>query len=231
MKCILLSLLWILACTDAQPKQTDTASVATNTDPTSCFEKYAGKLDELLTRDDIISVYSTDIENAQKNYLRAVPAAYQACIYEWESNRTRTIKVTGREMTIPSPNRIGVANLSFYGEKIKDPLAYFKNAHRTPTEEEKTYMQQEMTKKLEEEELSAPQKETGTKLTTSVMDKIQFEAVEGIGDAAAWDFMDSALVVLTGRTKFKIIVDISDAKEENLAIAKKLAILVLKKCS
>lgn len=40
----------------------------------------------------------------------------------------------------------------------------------------------------------------------------------------------SAPVVLSGTAKFSVFVDIGDHFEENLVIAKQLAILVLKKC-
>lgn len=228
MKSIFLYILWMAACTDTQPSQRD----ATSTAPplgSFCFEKYIDKLDELL-RADILSIHIAGMQEAELKYSRIGPVAYHVCMYEWESERTSTVKIGPYETTIPKPNRIGIGGLSTYGEKIKDPLIYFKNAHRTPTTEEIVTMRQKMQEEMVKKGLSTSEEETGDKLISSVADKIQFSPVDGLGDAAAWDHMDSALVVLVDRTKFKVIVDTSDDAEKNQALAEKLARLVLKKC-
>lgn len=230
MKSIFLYILWLAACTDTQPSQKEAISTVPPPDLSSCFEKYIDKLDELLTRADILSIYTAGMQDAEMKYPRIGPASYHVCTYEWKSERTSTYKVGSYETTIPTPNRIGIGALSTYGEKIKDPLVYFKNAHRTPTAEEKAKMYEMMEEEMKERGSTDAEAKSGTRLTGTIADKVKFTPVEGLGDAAAWDYMDSALAVLVGRTKFKVIVNISDDARENQALAEKLARLVLKKC-
>lgn len=51
------------------------------------------------------------------------------------------------------------------------------------------------------------------------MDNIQFTEIVGIGDAAGWDHMFSALAELEGKVSFEISVK-SDDLDENFALAK-----------
>jgi hypothetical protein len=140
------------------------------------------------------------------------------------------MKVGQQEIDVKRPNKIGIGCLRTYKERIKDPLAYFNNAHRTPTKEDIAEYQKIAKKKMEEEGLTSDQQKIGSDITTPFLDKISFTAIDGLGDAAAWDHMDSALVILVGRIEFKIYVEFSDQVEENQALAKKLAKIVLAKC-
>lgn len=184
----------------------------------------------MLTKEDILTVYASIPANTDYKYSRSAPLDYQTCEYQWDSDRTYMMKVGAREVEVPRPNKIGIGLLSTYGEKTKDPLAYFKNAYRTPTAEEIAEFQKMAKKKMDEEGMTAPEQQAGKDLTSTLADQISFTSIEGIGDAAAWDHMDSALVVLVGRTKFKVYVEVSADVEANQQLAKKLAKLILAKC-
>lgn len=205
-------------------------SVEASVSPSSCFEKFVGKLDKMLTREDVLSIYPSVSGKAEYKYSLTGPVEYHSCMYQWDSERTSLTKVGSREIQVPKPNKIGIGNLSFYGDRIKDPLAYFSNAHRTPTAEEKAEMQKRMKEKMKEKGLTTSQKETGTNLTVLLSDQISYTTIGGLGDAAVWDHMDNALVILAGRAKFKVYVEISGNMEENQGLAIKLAKRILAKC-
>lgn len=199
-------------------------------DPTPCYAAYTGKLDQLLTLEDIRAEFPTLPAETAHKYLTTLPGYLQASEHTWPSDRSYTVAMGDQQLTVPKPNRIGVGGLSVYGEKVKDPKATFLNTYRTPTEEEKAYYQKLLQEKMEEEELSDSQQNAGKDLTTTLGDKVTFLAVEGIGDAAAWDIMDSALVILVARAKFKVIVNISEDPAVNIDLAKRLARRVFRKC-
>lgn len=214
----------------AIPGSHDASSCFKPTAPPSCFEKYADRLDEWLTREDIVSIFPGLPAEAAINYSRNVPIAYRSSVYQWKSDRFSISFVGSREVRSPRPNKIGVGHLSVYGDRVKDPLTYFRNAHRTPTAEEKSELQQRMKTKMEEKGLTSSQKGAGTTLTAALSEQILFTNVEGLGDAAAWDHMDHSLVILVGRVRFKVFVEISGNVEDNQELAIKLAKKILEKC-
>lgn len=221
---------WLLSGSNVKWVQLGSFSVENSISPSSCFEKYVGKLDKMLTKEDILFLYPSVSGKTEYKYSRIGPVEYHSCMYQWDSERTFVTKVGSREVQVPKPNKIGIGSLSFYADRIKDPLAYFKNAHRTPTVEEKAEMQKRMKEKMEEKGLTTSQKETGTNLTVSLSDQISFTTIGGLGDAAVWDHMDNSLVILAGRAKFKVYVEISGNVEENQGLAIKLAKRILAKC-
>lgn len=231
LKLLFLMAFTILACGDAKPTNAEKLSASiTPHESIFCFEKYVNKLDELLTEADIRSVYPAAASFAEYDYVRVGAIQFHTCLYQWDSDRTYMMKVGKQEIVVPRPNKIGIGCLSTYKDKIEDPLAYFKNAHRTPTKEELAEYQKMSREKMEEEGLTSSEQQIGKEITSPFLDKISFTSIDGIGDAAAWDHMDSALVILVGRAVFKLYVEVSGDDEGNQQIAQKLAKIVLAKC-
>lgn len=230
MKLLVLWSACIMSCTPATSTSSETPASENTPSNGSCFDPYVGKLDELLTKAEIQSVYPSVDDHAEYEYSRIGSIDYQVCQYQWDSDRTYMMKVGAQEISVAKPNKIGIGCLRTYRDKIEDPLEYFKNAHRTPTKEELAQFQEMTKKKMEEEGMSEAEQKTGEAITTPFLAKISFTAIEGLGDAAAWDHMDSALAILVGRVEFKIYVEVSADEEENQELAKKLAKIVLAKC-
>ncbi len=225
--------LWILlllfACNTRSPniEASPSKGLAVNS---SCFDKYADKLDELLTKNEILSVYPTVSALAEYQYSKVGPVDYHICQYEWQSDRSYMMKVGQQEIVVPRPNKIGVGFLRTYNESIKDPLVYFNNAHRTPTKEEMAEYEKMAKKQMDKKGLTEGEQKIGKEITTPFLEKISFTTIDGLGDAAAWDHMESALAILVGRIEFKIFVEISEDVNQNQELAIKLAKIVLAKC-
>ncbi|GAB2775947.1 hypothetical protein GCM10027275_18870 [Rhabdobacter roseus] len=201
-----------------------------------CLFEYQTRLDQLLTKDEIAQHFPEDLSKATYKYeTKYAPVNYQQAIYTWPSERIRKLKIGDRTMEVPSHNRLGVGDISQY-KPDQNALNIFKSSYRTLTEEEKVKAREAMQEGLEKhtkddgKKLSDTEKKAGNTLGGSLTDMAQFDSFEGIGDAAAWDAMDRALIVLKGRTVFRIYADVSADPQENKALAKKLAEVVLAKC-
>lgn len=198
-------------------------------DPTPCYAAYAGKVDKLLTLEDVRAEYPSLPAETEHQYLTSLPVYLQASEYLWPGDRTDTVSVGGRTYAVAKSNRIGIGGLEIYTDEVKDPKAKFQNTYRTPTEEEKAEYQKRLQEKMEEEGRSESQRKAEY-MATTLFDHVKFMPVEGIGDAAAWDIKESALVILVARAKFKVIADISDDPAVNIDLAKRLARRVFRKC-
>jgi hypothetical protein len=54
--------------------------------------------------------------------------------------------------------------------------------------------------------------------------------VENVGDSAVWSHINNSLIVLAGKAKFTVFVDVSDIHQENVDLSEKLAKIILDKC-
>jgi hypothetical protein len=210
------------------PSWTSSTSVAG--DPTPCYAAYQGKLDELLTLDDIRAEFTTLPADVEHAYLTTLPTDLQASQFTWPSDRTDSITMGGRTYTVAASNLIGIGGLSIYKDDVKDPKAKFLNTYRTPTEAEKAYYQKALQDTMEAKGMTESQQRAGQSLGATLADNVKYMPIDGIGDAAAWDVMESALVILVSRAKFRVIVDISDDPAVNLDLAKRLARRIFRKC-
>lgn len=195
----------------------------------SCFTKYADNLDEMLTKKDILKHYKADFEKAEIDYDTIMSSKYSSVMYSWDGAESRTERfvVNGNDYG-PKSNQIGVGSLDFYDDEF--PIKEFEAIHHTMTEEDMANARKAINKELGKVTDNEQTKKTGKKVGKSIMSKIKFDTIEGVGDAAVWDYFDGCLTVLKGRAVFSITVDVSDDHAVDLELAKKLANEVLAKC-
>ena len=202
----------------------------------SCIMSYQTKYDQLLPLDVIQKHYNVPAK-AKKKYVSGVMGKkYDRDTYEyvWDSKRIQKMKLMGREMEVPSPNRIGlkwVGSTLFTIMKKATPIESFKAFYRNTTAKEK----EEAFKKAGEEMKKKGYDEKTTKTATSMAKELSshevvFKEIAGIGDAASWQIKNKQLTVLVGKITFQVMVEISENDDENLTLAQKLAQEVLNKC-
>ncbi len=198
-----------------------------------CLFEYDQKLDELLTKEMINQVHTLPAE-AEKEYSKVVKG-YHKMEYSWKTDRIKKLKVGNMNIDVPVSNRIAVGSMKQYKED-QDALKLFKMSYRTPTKEEiektKAYLDKQLDKyeNKEGEKLTDTQKNVGKGVSGGMMDNIKINPIEGIGDAAAWDATDNALIVLIGKTEFKVYAELGEDQAANQEIAKKLVQGILAKC-
>ncbi len=212
-------------------------AASTVADVSACILSYQTKIDQLLPLEVIKKHYTSDMSKAKKKYdFRPEAKKHDKDTYEytWESGRSRKMKMMGRDMDVPSPNRIGlkwVGSGLFMITRKATPLESFKAFYRNTSAAEKETAFKKTGEVLKEKGYDAKTTKTATNMAKELSaDDIIFKEVAGIGEAASWRIKEKELTVLVGKITFQIVVDISTNDEENLSIAKKLAQEVLNKC-
>lgn len=206
-------------------------------DASACILSYQTKLDQLLPLEVIKKHYTGDMSKAKKKYdFRPEAKKHDKDTYEynWESGRSRKMKLMGQEMDVPTPNRIGLAWVGsdlFMITRKATPFESFKAFYRNASAAEKEAAFKKAGEVLNEKGYDAKTTETATSMGKELSaDEIIFKEISGIGEAASWRIKEKELTVLVGKITFQVIVDISANDEENIVISKKLAQEVLNKC-
>ncbi|MFC5410922.1 hypothetical protein ACFPMF_16500 [Larkinella bovis] len=198
-----------------------------------CILGYQTKMDQLLPLAIIQKHYKGDLSNAELKYRKSDPKYAKRDTYEyiWKSGRIRKMTVAGRQMEVPDDNRIGLAWINEVDTKrYPDPVTYFKSFYRTATEAEKQQAAALIDKKLKENGATKTGQAAGNAVGNTLISTQGYETIVGVGDAAAWDLTSSQLVVLKGRTTFKVTALTGTDVKANQELAKKLAAEVLTSC-
>ena len=217
-------------------KTENTSSETSGNGNESCIKEYMTKYDQLLPLELIKKHYDIPAQ-AKKKYVSGVMGKkYDKDTYEyvWENGRSRKMKMMGQEMDVPTPNRIGlkwVGSDLFMITRKATPLESFKAFYKNATAAEKEAAFKKAGETLKEKGYDAKTTENATNMAKDLSaDEIIFKDIAGIGDAASWRIKDKELTVLVGKITFQVIADIGTNDEENITLAKKLAMEVLNKC-
>jgi len=195
----------------------------------TCLINHAdnGTLDQILTEAMAMEVKG-GTEKPEADYVNSkyVPKGYQSIVYSWGGTRTKDMTVMGKTITINITD-----DISFGSVRQMNP-EYFDNSYRTPTEEDKQRMREQMAKALDTSAAAATEthKKAGSALVENMMDGMAYESVDGIGDDAAWDIKESKLIVLTGDVVFDVKVDLEFDWRSNMKRAIPLARKILAAC-
>ena len=195
----------------------------------TCLINHAdnGTLDQILTEAMAMEVKG-GTEKPEADYVNSkyVPKGYQSIVYSWGGTRTKDMTVMGKTITINITD-----DISFGSVRQMNP-EYFDNSYRTPTEEDKQRMREQMAKALDTSAAAATEthKKAGSALVENMMDGMAYESVDGIGDDAAWDIKESKLIVLTGDVVFDVKVDLEFDWRSNMKRAIPLAKKILAAC-
>ena len=165
---------------------------------------------------------------------------YLSCKFSWPSDRTMTVSVGDRSMTVPIENSVGIGFIKILTEeKLKSRgkdnyVHWFEDHHKNVTEEDMKSLEGDVDKKLEEEGLGEESKKAA-KSIMKMASNFTFTPVEGIGDMASYETNPKTssitLDVLHGEVIFGTTVDISEDREKNLEVAKAISKEILKNCN
>lgn len=202
-----------------------------SSESTACFEQFKTELMKMLTKDEIESAYQVDLADAElKSDIRDKYSPSASYKYYWpgDPDRSERLLSNGRDLG-PINYKIGAGDLEFYKEDSKYIIRQFKNGYDL-TDAKKAKAKEAINRELEKSGVDTKTKNTSKSISNSIIPELKFTPVEGIGDAAVWSHLHSSLIVLKGRTKFTVFVDVSDNHEEDIDLAKKLAKIILDKC-
>jgi len=208
-----------------------------NNQAQNCLLSYQDKYDQLLPLAAIQKHYKGDMGKAKKEYRVNTTPKYRnhdTYAYSWPSDRTRTMKLMGKDMTVPVSNRIGltwVGDDMFKIAKKKSDVESFRFFYRNLTQQELDEAFGQAEKQVQNKtNATKEQKAAGMGMAKEMAAATKFENVAGVGEAAVWELGDNELIVLFKGYTFQVIADVSKDKATNLELAKKLAAEVLVKC-
>ena len=158
--------------------------------------------------------------------------AFRAAGYTWETGRTMTTKVTG-DMKIPVSDTVTIGRF-----EVLDPesingtfVEHFRNQYQVPREQQQAELDAAVTKQLENESEAA---QSFGKGISNISKSINYQTIAGIGSAAVWQTNlkspDGMLNILHNNVTFTVVTNLSDNRDYNLEVAKKIALAVIDKC-
>lgn len=227
-----------LGCSGNDQSTTSVSESATpSISSASCVFDYQDKYDQLLPLESIQKHYDADLSTAKMKYQKSEKPEGQkrdSYIYSWPSDRTRIFKIGNNEMEMPVQNEIGIKWLGDDLYKIMNKenavasfKAFYKTVSQKEVEEALGKAEAEMAKN---EEIDEETKSQASDMAEGLSKGAEYQPVEGLADAAAWDVRDNALIILVGDRTFKVVTNVGESTEENKAIAIKLAGEVLGRC-
>ncbi|NJL15708.1 MAG: hypothetical protein HC913_23700 [Microscillaceae bacterium] len=255
----LLLLLFILnACKQADTKkagltEADAKKVeemVNNAGGEGCFIPYQAKACELLPVETIakilgVAVQEVELEDKMK-FLHGMGkdkdkpykgSGFATCEYAWKDQSGKKIKkiVMEQEFETPMTYLINVGRFT----PVKD-LAAFRFNYRTLTQQEKDEIakeaEKELDKRVAEGKNTKEQAGAAKDMASAFMKGREVIEVAGLGEAAVCIYTKltgnaAELVVYLNKNHFTVTVDMDTySKAQNLEIAKKIALEVLKKC-
>lgn len=192
-----------------------------------CLRDFEDKYDELITLEEMASVYAFNQEEAK---VAVSNRSYGHHTITWPSNRPdMTLNVAGRDMTLPDQNSMSVAVLNFFPDNLKigEARNRFDMGYKKLSQEELDLINKNLEKTPEENK----------EINKDLMDartKMNYAFIDNIGSSAWYKWNKNyggELAVLAGRSKFSVRIKISRDSVENLELSKKLAMLIVEKCN
>lgn len=208
----------------------------------SCLEEYAMKPCDLLDLNKVARIANVDpsILELKPPHEQLPKSSIRVCKYTWSTGRKTKAIVAGRPYELDADNDILIGMFKILDSeksKMKTPYtAWFDNAHRQMTEEESEKLRESAREKFNEDE-SKDILEVGNLLLDGVIDigkKDVYINVDGMGDRASARINgmspDVYLDILDKNLTFRIVVNVSNDKNENFELAKKLGAEILAIC-
>jgi hypothetical protein len=257
---ILFLFLSLWACTQTEQEQAGISKedadkveqLVGNTGGEGCFVPYQAKVCEVVPVETVARILGVDAKDVKaEDQMKSLHemgrnkdkpykgSPFASCSYTWKDPSGKTIKkyVKQLNMTLETPKTY---NISIGGFAPVQDLAAFKAEYRPLTQQELDEISNEagkqMDKRVADGKNTEPQADMAKDMAKAFMKGRDLAYVEGVGELAARVYTkltaDSAeLVVYQHKNRFTVTVDMdTNTREQNLEVAKKIALEVLKIC-
>lgn len=169
---------------------------------------------------------------------------YATCGYKWEKSNFEELKELRLEkmmamsfqkegegkasvsdiLELESPySLVYVGKFKTYKD-AKNAKDRFVQSHKVPTKEDMEHLKKEINKS---EELTEDQKEMGNDFSGEIGSNLEFKKIVGVGDIAFYDYLNKSVDVLLSDISFSVLIDSEKPLEENIDIAKNIAVEVI----
>lgn len=191
----------------------------------TCLLAYQQKYDALLPEEWVIRETGFDKQNMTTKYTKVMKPEHHSFTYKFTNKRRGKLRGLDREMELPDI-------VSVHSIKAMSPDQFTKSYRPVSDQEMQAAKDaaKDLTAGKTDEQKETIRKGSNTLLNTFKDISQGYEAVEGLGDNAAWNKVTYDLAVLQNGVKFEIKVDVSNDVEKNKAVAIQLAKALLTKC-
>jgi hypothetical protein len=193
----------------------------------ACLLAYAAQYDELLPLSLATAVTGLPAEQARTNYSKVLAdPAHHELQYSWPSERVRMVGLTGREMSVPRNDVMGLGGMQAQSRER------FLERHRPMTDEDRKAFDRAIETSDQEALQSEQAKNLASGFGGMIADITQaYRDVPGIGQAAAYNTAQSMLYVQDRGVTFYVLADLSDEDHDaNQAKAVEVARRVIARC-
>lgn len=156
------------------------------------------------------------------------------CRYSWSGGRQQSIQIGAMTMDVDTDDQVTLSNIR--PQEVDDPVQTFRFSHRTPDAEQQARMnaiaRERADEELKDKQLSDGAAEAVRSAAGSIASRIEWEAIEGLGDAAAWGGVGrfKLLDVLVGNTTFSIDAQVANAETDRRDAAVAVARAIVARC-
>lgn len=185
-------------------------------------------LDELLTLEMAAKLSGFEASKATKDYENKTGAMFgdenappRECNYLWDNGRTVNMKAGGKTMNLPKKDRVGIKSVS------NTSLKNFTRSYGVLTKEQKERASKKLVEEANKNQSNQVKTEAEEKMLdvgTGILNKLEPEVIEVVGEAATWYPNFSELNVFYRGLMFVLVVDISDDinlnKHKSIELAK-----------
>ena len=227
---ILFSMIFFLtiSCGKSSDKSTDKSSLmisskvgSTSTSSADCLKPHYGKPENIFSK-EMVAKY-VDFQGSEVEYITLAESLNQKELSKgflgiasveaaWKINKQKHIVRLG-----------SITKVNLYKSKTLVDRFYDKYHTRTPEE------QAELTKALDKEVAKKTTDKNAKKVTDGIGMDFKYVKVDGLGDAAVWEYKVNDLKVLVGNYQFTVHVKLNQGNDFDLEKAKIIAQAVIDK--
>ena len=192
----------------------------------ACLLAYAQNYDRALPLATVAAVTGLSAANAKVEYSRVMKnPAFQHVSYSWPSTRTRSFNIGGREIQAPQ------SNIVEFGLLRPMTVQYFRNSYRPIKEHEEKELDARIENSKDARLATDDSKKTAREIGGALAEVTRaYRDVPGVGEAASFNTVESALYVLDRGVSFRVTANLSDDADANQAKAIELAKKVMESC-
>ncbi len=219
----------LLACGNGGAPDADAYDSAFE-DVGACLAKAAASPCDTLT-ESMVRAALPGTATAQLDRSQTKGSSGFDCHYSWTSGRKTTIGQGQFQMEVDATDSVTLSNVRSLAD-TRNPLASFRGMHRTPDAAQKANAIKRsdaaIDEKVDDGSLEQRHEQMGKDFARSLINRIEWEPVDGLGDGAAWGGIGrfKTLDVLVGTTQFSVLADVASdeapRRDASIAVARAL---------
>lgn len=211
--------------TESTPAKTTAASASSSSGLDACLLKVKETPCDLLTESVVRSVISSDAELS----FQSVNLGATSCSVSWSAGR----KAKFGNLELETDDSLELSQIQQLNPDPVRAAASFTAATRQRTDAERQAMGDAAAKRLQETKgVSEENQQLAEEMARNMLNKLNYEPVSGVGDAAAWGGVGrfKQLMVLSGTVQLLVNANVSENDADNRQQATVLAQALLEAC-